>query len=349
MDRMRLPLKTVIRLLVAGVACGLMLTLLVWNGSDRSHTSLCQVEVLKGARPRYSVGGTLCGLEGLQEHLRRLVAHAPRDHEGLSTLYVEITASAQTPYGGVREAMAACSKAGAWRVFWRERGEVACARIYRDRTPPPFNESTFLDHPYTIPIHVKASWPGDVSWSVHYHPKTGPDDVASTVHDRVKRSGTMVELNIEDDVPFGEAFATLKALRAVPADVVMPFISVAAPPRPDNPWWKGMRDARRDVAKGQLTIISYGLPGSMAFFYWEALLLKKYGVISDHRGCVVEVDEDAYAVGYNHVSRAGMLNRFGVDVEAKCQQDAEAIERGEKPELLEELRSDEETRWMVPR
>ena len=77
----------------------------------------------------------------------------------------------------------------------------------------------------------------------------------------------------------------------------------------------GRRDAQRDIRNNRLVIEIYGGPPSA----WEEelarLLRQRYGIeLRSTAGCVVDHDILGHARGYNEVSRAEIVRRFGGDV-----------------------------------
>jgi hypothetical protein len=293
--------------------------------------------------PLYSVDGLVCGLEGLRERIARSVASASRDREGLSTLRITLTACPAAPYGNVQAAMRACAEAGAWVVEWRLGDATVEATIHRDRTPPPFDQLSFAEHPVTVRVRGRLVQSGAVSWHVNRIETSGQEGLLQALRVLKERCAPTAELDVAHDVPYRDAFAALRTIRSVPMDMLMPEISVPAPPGPDNPWIRGMSDANRDASRGHLVLISYGLPGDSCFFIQNALLRIRYGVVSDHRGCCIDEGDDAYAEAYNFVSRKAILDKFRRDVEAECSRDAKAL----SPEVLAELRGDEEARFLL--
>jgi biopolymer transport protein ExbD len=289
------------------------------------------------------VGGEWHNLELLRERITRLAAATQRDEEALSTLRVTIRAPGHIPYGHIHEVMSACAAAGAWRVDWRLGEEAVDAAIHLDRKPPPFDQLSHAEYPTTFRVRGKYAPSGEVTWFVNRTRTFSRQEFERVLPELKERCDPTAALDIEYHVPYQDACAVVGALRHVEIDVLISGIAVPAPAGPDNPWVRGMADAERDASRGNLAIISYGLPGSSAFFIKGHLLRIRYGIISDHRGCCVAEGDEAHAEGYNYVSRARILAKYGKDVEAECEKDSDGL----RQEVLDELRSDEEARYLL--
>ncbi len=78
---------------------------------------------------------------------------------------------------------------------------------------------------------------------------------------------------------------------------------------------QGAKEASRDLKRGVLKIQAYGATLDWAEEY-DALLLKKYGVIIERQGCVVDIESDGISQGYNEVMTSAIIEKFGHNVVA---------------------------------
>jgi hypothetical protein len=91
---------------------------------------------------------------------------------------------------------------------------------------------------------------------------------------------------------------------------------------------RGNLQARYDVARGHYKVLQYGLP-TLGFSEYRALLLRRYGVDVQPKGCVLTELSGPYSGSYNRVAVAAINKKFGHDVFAECWSDAtrERLER----------------------
>jgi hypothetical protein len=95
---------------------------------------------------------------------------------------------------------------------------------------------------------------------------------------------------------------------------------------------RGAAMAFLDVLRGHYEVKVYGLPPQWDGEY-SRLLKEQYGVtLRPVAGCVVSLSVGWYADGYNSVSRAWVLNKYGVDIFEECANRAKAHWQDEHPD-----------------
>jgi hypothetical protein len=82
-----------------------------------------------------------------------------------------------------------------------------------------------------------------------------------------------------------------------------------------NAYEAGRQEAERDIRDGRLDIEMYGGPPPAWLDECAKLLRQRYGIrLRDIAGCVVDYQIIGHERGYNEVSHAEILRRFGRDV-----------------------------------
>jgi hypothetical protein len=85
---------------------------------------------------------------------------------------------------------------------------------------------------------------------------------------------------------------------------------------------RGRMAARSDIQRGHYRILSYGLPPSWLPDY-ARLLKERYGVeLHPVAGCIVSNGLVSYVDGYDEISAAAIIRKFGRDVFKECEEDA---------------------------
>jgi hypothetical protein len=108
--------------------------------------------------------------------------------------------------------------------------------------------------------------------------------------------------------------------------IAAPVLWSSATPAP------GSQAARMDLARGHYVMLTYGLP-TPDYEEFSALLRKRYGVeVRAVAGCVVSESLRDYVRDYNEVSMAAANKRFGRDIFAEAQKDAQIRWRQLHPE-----------------
>lgn len=85
----------------------------------------------------------------------------------------------------------------------------------------------------------------------------------------------------------------------------------------------GQADARRDLSNGVMMVKGAGLPGP-SWGEYAQLLKERCNVELTSGGCIVSEGFLAYLRGYNEVSRAAIQQKFGTDILAELNKEADA-------------------------
>ncbi len=86
----------------------------------------------------------------------------------------------------------------------------------------------------------------------------------------------------------------------------------------------GQADARRDLSNGVMMVKSAGLPGPSWDEYAHLLKERCNVELLPIAGCIVSDGLLAYLRGYNEVSRAAIQQKFGTDIFAELNKEADA-------------------------
>jgi len=99
-----------------------------------------------------------------------------------------------------------------------------------------------------------------------------------------------------------------------------------APPRIEartEAYWRGVRDARRDLAAGRMRMLTYGYPAGWLVDYRAALA--RDGIeLEAVAGCMVTYELTEHARGYNAIMEKGIARLLGADYLARKRQAAKA-------------------------
>lgn len=88
---------------------------------------------------------------------------------------------------------------------------------------------------------------------------------------------------------------------------------------------RGLHDAKADVARGELTILTIGMQVRWSREYTEIMARDYQIAIRPVAGCVVTAAQVEYTTAYNEVMTQQIEKRFGPDVFATARKAAEAL------------------------